>query len=324
MQIQKPTLPNFVAVLSVVAFSQVAFASVEFPPFKLGLSSQIVAAGFDLAPKPPGPISNKLSYRPAQSNYAGIILGYRWISGTLSFAIPADPSIRDVEGVSQYRDYRLSYYSSQFGAEASYSRYKGYLINNSSDLQATTLAGQRYFKIPDLETLGYGITLFYVPSPGDFSLPASLDQSALQEKSGGAWLILATWRQQSITSGNAWIPAERTSDFGADGMISQSHTSNFGVGGGYGYNVVWGRFFLSPVLAVGGGYQSVDYVLQSGSPATYASAAFNAHVRLSAGINSPHFFLVADLYADRFSEDTKMITVGASIFGLTLSTGVRF
>src|SRR5207248_1634068 len=103
--------PGLSVLVAVFALIRGAHGATELPPFHIAVFSQIVSTGFDLTPKPPGSKSDQLTYRPAQSNYAGINLGYRWLSGSISFAVPASGQIRDTEGVSAYRDYRLTYYS---------------------------------------------------------------------------------------------------------------------------------------------------------------------------------------------------------------------
>jgi hypothetical protein len=300
-----------------------ASASEDLPPFKLGLSTQIVAAGFDLIPKTPGPKGSKLTYRPAQANYAGVILGYRWIGGTVSFGIPASADIRAVEGTSRYRDYRLSYFTSSFGAEVSYTRYMGYLIDNSSSLSDATLNGKKYYQIPDLETLGYGINLFYVISPKEYSLPAAMEQSAIQEKSGGAPLIVASWRQQAITSNSPLVPAEKAADFGADQLMNVASTTTLAAGMGYGHCFVYSPFFVSGMGAVTVGYQNVSYKAQ-GTESSFTSPAGNINLRLSLGANVRRYLLVASLYIDHFTQETSSVEIGNNVYGLTVSGAVRF
>lgn len=297
-------------------------AAAEFPSFKFGLSYQVVASGFEFMPQVGD--AGKLVYRPSQSDYAGIILGYRWISGTLSFAVPANPEIRNLEGTSKYRDYRLSYYTTQIGAEAAYTRYLGYLIDNSSDLSAATLAGAPYYKIPELETLGYGVNLFYSFSKGGYSLAAAMDQSAIQEKSDGSWLLAAAWRHQAITSDSALIPTEKQLGFGADALISDAHTKSYAAGGGYGYIGVWNRWFASVMGALTAGYQSTLYTLANAEEKSLATVQANLHLRFGAGLNARSAFVVANFYFDRFGQETESIRVGNNVYGVTLGTGFRF
>lgn len=293
----------------------------DYPPFKLGLATQVVATGFELSPL--SDEGKKLSFRPAESNYAGLTLGYRWLSGTIWFSVPAAKEVRAREGTSQYRDYRLSLYYKKMGVELAYNRYLAYLIENSSSLSSATLAGQTYYKLPELETVGYGATFYYVPNPGAYSLPAAMEQSEIQSKSGGAWVLLATFRQQHITNNSAIIPAEKQPDFTPEESISDITAAGAGVGGGYGFNWVPGVFFVAPMLAATTGYQRVTYELSSGK-GSHGSIGFNLHVRLGFGINSRHFFLTAVAYADIYGRQTDHLRLSNNVQGATFSIGARF
>ncbi|OFZ18455.1 MAG: hypothetical protein A2X94_00480 [Bdellovibrionales bacterium GWB1_55_8] len=296
----------------------------ELPPFKIGLSTQVVGAGFELRPLSPDSRSTILKFRPAQSNYAGIILGYRWIAGTFSFGIPANPEVRDVEGVSHYRDYRLAYWGNRLGIEGAYSWYRGYLIENSDALSAATLGGNVFYKLPDVETLGYGVTVVKaVGLSSNYSMAAAMDQSAIQEKSGGSPLVLATWRRQSIKSPAALIPLENRVSFGADQDIALADTISIAAGAGYAYNWVPGIFFVSPLIALTLGYQQVEYEL-AGQAKAHASAGANIHARISLGMNFVNGFLAARFIFDRFGQQTESIEVGNNIYGFSISAGTRF
>jgi hypothetical protein len=274
--------------------------------------------------EPRGDSDNLLTFRPASSNYIGIVLGYRWLAGTVSFAIPASREIRAVEGESRYRDYRLSYYLNKFGAEASYTRYVGYLVEESEKLSAATLGGQPFYKIPDMETLGYGLNFVYVPSPGDYSLPAALDQSEMQDVSGGAWLLFGTWRYQKRQSDFPWVPAELRSRFGADQEIRYAKTDVYALGGGYGYNwIVTDAFFLSGLLSLTFGYEDIHYVAGAGEEQHSAFAA-NSHFRIVTGVNVSEFIFTLGGYLDYFSQTTSSVRIGDHVRGAVLAAIVRF
>jgi hypothetical protein len=286
----------------------------DYPPFKVGLNTQFVSTDVELIPRPPLSRDADLKLRPAQSVYAGVILGYRWLGATVSFAIPAEREIRDVEGTSRYRDYRLSFYTTRFGAEAGYNRFVGYLIDGGSP---------PYTKLPSMETLGYGATVLLVPTPGNFSLAAAMDQSELQDKSGGAPVLLASWREQVIQDTAAWIPAASQASFGMDGAIHWARARSYAAGGGYAYNWVPGEFFVSGMMAVTLGRQDLHYQV-AGDGRRSIGGAGNLHIRFGLGFNARSYFLVASAYADRYALTTSTIEIGSAPFGATFAGGLRF
>ena len=307
----------------ILFFRQPAMAA-DLPPFKVGISTQIVATTIDLMPLQ-GP--THLKYRPAESNYVGVILGYRWLAGTVSFAVPAQREIRDIEGVSRYRDYRFSLYFKKWGVEAAYNRYFSYLIDNSSDLSATTLAGQIFYKRPDLETLGYGVNAFYVFDSDSYSLPAALDQTDIQDASGGSWLGLLSARQSVLRDPGAIIPPEKQAEFGVDGLLRAATSNTLSVGGGYGQNWIFGsEYFVSLMGALTVGYHQIGYELfgELGHERTRSALDANVHVRFGLGFNIRRFFVSIMSYADLFSQNTESIRLNTTVVGATLSLAVRF
>lgn len=292
------------------------------PPFKLGINTQIVATGFEVFPIQDQ--GQKLRYRPAESNYAGVILGYRWLGGTISFAVPAKPETREVEGVSQYRDYRISLYYRSWGLEAGYSRYLGYLIDNSDALSAAARGTSQYYKVGDLETLGYGISAFYVFSPQKFSLPALTDQSDIQKGSAGSWLALVTARQQFISSSTAILPTERQAAAGNEGTFRAATSRNLAAGVGYAYNWVPGAFFLGGLAGITLGYQEIALDLASGDSSRKGSASGNIHVRVALGLNAEHYFLTLSAFFDRYTVQSHNLEFGPQVQGSVFAGGVRF
>jgi hypothetical protein len=200
----------------------------------------------------------------------------------------------------------------------------GYLIDNSSILSPSTLNGQTYYKLPDLETLGYGLNFFWIPSPGKYNLAAAQDQSEIQEESGGAWILIGTWRYQKIQSNSPWIPAEMQSSFGADQNIRFAVANSYGVGGGYGYNWIPSEiFFVSGLLAVSLGYEDVSWV-ESSTEQARGSFGANAHFRLVLGVNVEEFIFTFGGYADYFNPTTESVHIGNNIHGAVLTSVVRF
>ncbi|HAR43735.1 MAG TPA: hypothetical protein DCS07_14060 [Bdellovibrionales bacterium] len=295
----------------------------DYPPFKVGLSTQVVAAGFELIPKVPGDKNNKLTFRPAQSNYVGLILGYKWIAGTLAFSVPASSKVRDVEGVSNYQDYRLSYYLKKFGFEAVYNRFKGYVLENSSVLSAESLGGAPLYRLPDLESMGYGFNLIFTGDPKSYSLSAAIDQSEIQKKSGGSTVILVSSRFQNIQNGVPFVPVEKRPDFGLDQNVSAFRSMNVSGSWGYAYNWVPGNFYLSGLGALGPGYQTTRYDI-NGVESRKSSTVLNLHIRLGLGWNSKRAFFTTNVGFDRIGFGTESVEVGGLFSIGTIAAGVRF
>lgn len=310
------------SVLSVgLSFSLITLSRAEdYPPMKLGLTTQVVSTGFEFEPLAGG---DTLRYRPAQSNYAGLIFGYRWLGSTLTFAVPATDEIQAAEGKSDYADYRFSLYWKRLGIEAGYNSFKRYIIENSSALSSSTLDGQRYYALPDFTSKGFGLNIMWALGEGSYGLDAAIDQSAWQQDSGGAWLVLMSWRQQQLKNSGPIIPTEKQASFGEDGLLKEASMGTYAAGGGYGYNYVSGSFFIAPLIAISGGLQHISYL--AGTERKQSSkVTYNAHTRLSLGFNAQSYFVTLVGYIDVFAREIKSLRMNTLVQGFSFNAGLRF
>jgi hypothetical protein len=297
-------------------------AADQYPPWKIGLSYEIVQVGIDLTPI--GNESEKLTFRPSASQYAGVILGYRWLAGTLAFAVPADRKIRDEEGTSKYTDLKVSYYVRNWGVEAGYNNFKGYLIENSERLSAATLAGARYYRLPEMQSQGYGLNFFYVADPGKYSMPAAFDQSEPQSGSAGSFIALASIRHQGFQNSGQMIPSEKASAFGGDSTLRSASSTSAAVGGGYGF--LWdgpSAFFASLYGGLTAGMNYLSYELANTSREK-GNGQVNIHLRLGFGVNSKRGFLKVTGSIDNFNYATSSIKIGNTVVGAVFAGGLRF
>jgi hypothetical protein len=196
----------------------------------------------------------------------------------------------------------------------SYTRYFHYILEGTDPVQ----------KIRDMETLGYGLNLFYALGEGKYSLAAAMDQSDLQLESGGAWLLFAAWRQQLISNQGPLVPAAFQADFGSEALTFLMDNTTITAGPGYGYLWSKGEFFASGSLSMGPGYRRSYYKLTTGENKTDTSVGFNALVRLAAGLNGRKGLVTLSFYYDEFNYQTRSFTVANSVYGGILSGALRF
>ncbi len=295
--------------------------SEAMPNVRLGVRSQFVSNSIDLRSLANG---TELSYRPASSNYFGVLAGYKMLGGTLYFAVPADDETRRIEGESEYSDIGFTFYFKNFGIEVNYNRYKGFLIDNSDTISAAARGGQTFFKLPNMLTEGYGATGLFSLSNSEFSLAAAFDQSEIQSKSAGAVLLLLTARRQRIDNPSAIIPTEKQTSFGVDQTIDSAKFLNTGAGLIYAYNWVPGAFFVSAFIGLSGAYEDLDWSLEDGTSKSDSSFTLNVHTRLGLGINTESFFLTVNALMDRYIQETDSIELANSVIQTTVSLGIRF
>ena len=133
-----------------------------------------------------------------------------------------------------YKDYEfnLNYYSSSLSLDASYQR-------------SESLAGDilRDDKVERLES--GDITLKVANLAGDytfnhrrFSFPAAFTQSFIQRRSAGSWLVGFSYQGGSIKT------TEALKERNPNAPDTRIYIGHFGIGGGYGYNWVFGKKWL--------------------------------------------------------------------------------
>ena len=168
-----------------------------------------------------------------------IAAAYRGISAAFS--------LNPAKMKGTYEDYELnvSYYASRFCIDASYQR--------SSSLSGEIHYGDRVFPVEsdDANMKVFNITGYYVFNHRHYSVSSAFTQSYIQQRSAGSWLAGLSYQAGSVKPGDALM--ERHSD-ALDIRIRFGH---FGLGGGYGYNLVLGKnrnwllhFSLLPTIVV--------------------------------------------------------------------------
>lgn len=149
-------------------------------------------------------------------------VGYRG----LTFSLSANP----LKWAGKYKDleYNIVSYGRKFGFDASY-------------ISANTYGGETRFGDRSLDIEKGNVSQrqvsasgYYVFNHRKFSYPAAFSQSELQLRSAGSWLLAA-----SLTGGKI------RSEIDTEGFPSPKvDYFNFGLGGGYGYNLVLGHWLL--------------------------------------------------------------------------------
>ena len=295
----------------------------ELPPWKLGIELQKISDEFSFYPKASSGDANLLRYRPPTSSYFGFFAGYRFLGGTLLFSSKTSGDMQKLEGIGTYSSLGFTCFLQKVALSFSYSKFKGFLIDNSTRLSPSTLAGDTYYKLPDMYDQSFGFNFYFPFKHETFSLPALLDQTEIQRKSAGTWLLLGAVRWQQVGNIGPIIPKELQSQYGPDSALSfnQMYTASFG--GGYAHMWHSGDFFIAPLLGAGLGYVHSHWEGE-GMNETKSSATINYNFKLSMGWNFPTYFLAVLANYDGYTEYTNsmMITYSPAVY--SLSGGYRF
>jgi len=152
----------------------------------------------------------------------GLNVSYRILSATLSFNLESLS-----RGIKDY-EFNLNYYGNRFGIDASYQKTNSL----NGDIKRD---GTFYLKEGFSDMRVVNIAAYYAFNHRRFSYPAAFTQSYIQRRSAGSWLAGISYQGGRIKNSSE-----------APDTLPQLYlrVNHFGIGGGYGYNFVKGKWLL--------------------------------------------------------------------------------
>ena len=183
------------------------------------------------------------------------------------------------------------------------------LLRPSAGLTATTL------KV--LNLVGY-----YTFNHRRFSYPAAFNQSYIQRRSAGSWLLGISYQGGSIKTN------DELTQRAPDAPVTTIKFGHVGIGGGYGYNLVLGRKWLLhasilPTVVVYNRNKMIVNGEEKEAQHIRVNMIFNE--RLAVVYNfSPRFFAGANLVMNNSVFDDKNVTVNQNKWRARVFLGMRF
>ena len=231
----------------------------------------------------------------------------------LSAGLAINPA--KIGGVYKDYEFNFNYYSSRLSLDFSYQRsntLSGKIERN----------GESHLEAEDVTMKVANIACNYTFNHRHFSFPAAFSQSFVQRRSAGSWLAGFSYQGGSIRTN------EELKMRNPDAPDVRIYIGHFGIGGGYGYNLVLGKkwlFHLStlPTIVV---FNRNNFTV-NGERKKADHIRFNMlfNERLAIVYNySPRFFMGATFVANNSVFDDDVVVVnqnkwrGRAIVGLRL------
>lgn len=167
-------------------------------------------------------------------------------------------------GKTSYEDIRLIFFpgeKDQFEIAPYYSRYKGFYINNSSEIDGALTDNDPRLRRSDLEIFNVGGRITYYFSPNKYSAAALTAQTAIQTESGGSFFITGFHDGQKVKGLSALIPSSVQTHYGTDQTFIEGQFVNIGALLGYGHTFIWKSLFVNISAGYGRGAQQQNYKL---------------------------------------------------------------
>lgn len=218
----------------------------------------------------------------ASQTYAGIAYGSFGIAGAVSNGNLSDED-KARYGSSRANDWQFRFFGEKFTWDFFYQDYKGYYIENSEQIDPALNAESPRIQRGDIQSLHYGLQLFYAFSPERYHMGGAFDSRVRQIESGGSWVAFAGLDQHRLSADLSLVPAVRQADFGKLGTFERGNFVIARAGGGYAYTAVWNRkWYLSGLLTAALGAQRGEYRLSTGDEDSAETTA-GTNVKMSLG-----------------------------------------
>lgn len=197
--------------------------------------------------------------------------------------------------------------------ELSYTRTRGYYLENTKDYRSGWQDGDLYIQFPDLVYKNFqGVTGYKFNK--NFSLNAVATQSERQVRSAGSFIPHVLYRY--------YIIDDRTKLATPTAQAQKSNNFELTLGAGYYHNFVYRqRYYVALGLTPGVGYLFTNFTTRNGLGESFREKQQNPLIRVDAraglGHNGSRFF--GGFYATAFTssykqENTSVVNGNARIF----------
>ena len=286
----------------------------ELNDFLLGVSS---------TEKPP---SSELRFKPNTVPAVGPQVSAFGFTVAYKRDAARDPVQDENKGKTSYEDIRAAFNfgkKDQWMLVAYYNRYGGLYIENSSAVDPAYEGQSRLIQRNDFNVFNTGLSAIYVWNPDQFSLPASVLQSAQQTESAGSWLTMAGVDGMLFEATDPIVPAAKRAEFGADALLTSGRFTTASVSVGYGYTLTKNAFYLTGIIMLGPGYQWRRYTV-NGVETTSTVNASKAIAGGALGYNGETFFAGVGGIYNQTEYATQSIRFRTSLGSIRFHLGFRF
>ncbi|MBV7530515.1 DUF4421 family protein [Chitinophaga sp. sic0106] len=231
--------------------------------------------------------ASEIRLSPNAASVTRLGVSYRFISASYSFIPRFIPGNNDdaEKGRTKGGSFSAGINLRHWMQELSYSRVRGFYLENTADYRPDWTPGQPYIQFPDLVFTQFEGMTAYNFNP-DFSANAILTQSERQLKSAGSFVPRLLYRY--------YINDDRSTPT-SNGYTQKGKNFEILLGAGYYYNFIFReRFYAAAGLAPGAGYIFSRITNRHAGGATTTGSQENFIFRLdglvSVGYNGPRLF----------------------------------
>ena len=231
--------------------------------------------------------SDEIRYEPNVKMSWGVDLSY--LGYGLSYAMELHQAEKDEDkyGKTSYRDIQIYHYSSRWGADVYFQRYKGYYLHNPEAYGR--IEGDSVSLRPDMKMYSAGCNLYY-SFDENFSLNNAMKYVFTGNGGRSSFLMMVSPNYFMVDSESSLIPDSEEADYGDDAGFRKGEYYSLSLSPGYAYTNKFSNDLFFTFIVFGGiGGMSKQSVTDDGESKNFAMC-IKANVKFGFGYDSTNFF----------------------------------
>lgn len=197
-----------------------------------------------------GPAINGNAYLPNSPPRLGPRFSYKQYGFTITLPLPEPDEERIRRGETDSLNLIFNSYWRRYAYDFYYQSFHGFYVTNpSSELNVNRPT--RYPQLPDSTVKNFGLNIYWLASPENYSLRAAFRQREFQHTSGGSWVYNPFYNHLELFLGNEFTLGSDPNAIRTPPNISSGRFDTFGFAYGYGYTFVHEQFFVTGQVTLG-------------------------------------------------------------------------
>jgi len=231
----------------------------------------------------------RLMLKPNSPLSLGVSVNYKFVGLSAGIGLPSTAGSTDIYGKTERLDFQVGLSLKNLGFDSYLQKYKGFYNSNPDDFMDWN--NQNFPKLPGMETLSLGASVYYVTQHGMFSNKAVLSRNQVQNVSKGSFLAGVFFNYDDVKSPEGFFPKELPDSIGSDFDLTGFRYIATGISLGYTYTwVISKSFFLNGTIIPGGGYKDIRVVDNKGISDIERHPHVQTQFRAVLGYEHKHFF----------------------------------
>jgi hypothetical protein len=192
-----------------------------------------------------------LEYSSNSLGETGVAIGYKGY--TVSYGFPQEQSDEEIidKGTTTGSNYRIALNRGGYSLDVFHKDLTGFYLANVDKIDSSWSREDPFPQFKNMNIKNSGIQATFVLSPKSFSLPALMDQTDIQKKSGGSIIGGLGVEVASIENDGPIVYSVYQDQYGDDGSMEWTKTQNLTLKLGGGYTLVYGSLYLGGKLLFG-------------------------------------------------------------------------